>query len=200
MEIVKEYILQNWILVLILSAFAIILGTTAFLDKKATRRMYELIGFIFILSILVFIEFLIDNDPQYRSLRLVLMAIRYSATPIIIAQVLFALVKKLKAFIFIPALITLAIDIISIFTGIVFSVDDAGELQIGDKVYLCIHNIQNETRIAIPIEVDEYSVATIKGLYNSVSSGEYDIEFLAQVGKITSVYKAVRFFILLNKE
>ena len=137
MEIVKEYILQNWILVLILSAFAIILGTTAFLDKKATRRMYELIGFIFILSILVFIEFLIDNDPQYRSLRLVLMAIRYSATPIIIAQVLFALVKKLKAFIFIPALITLAIDIISIFTGIVFSVDkETNDLVRGPIGYL----------------------------------------------------------------
>ena len=78
--------------------------------------------------------------------------------------------------------------------------NDAGELQIGDNVYLCIHNIQNETRIAIPIEVDEYSVATIKGLYNTVSNGEYDIEFLAQVGTITSVYKVVRFFILLNKE
>ena len=73
--------------------------------------------------------------------------------------------------------------------------NDAGELQIGDKVYLCIHNIQNETRIAIPIEVDEYSVATIKGLYSSISSAQNDLEFLAQVGTITSVYKAVRFFI-----
>ena len=80
------------------------------------------------------------------------------------------------------------------------NLNDAGELQIGDKVYLCIHNIQNETRIAIPIEVDEYSVATIKGLYTSISSTENDIEFLAQVGNTTSVYKAVRFFILLNKE
>ena len=73
--------------------------------------------------------------------------------------------------------------------------NDANELQIGDKVYLCIHNIQNETRIAIPIQVDEYSVATIKGLYSSISSEEYNLEFLAQVGTITSVYKAVRFFI-----
>ena len=73
--------------------------------------------------------------------------------------------------------------------------NDANELQIGDKVYLCIHNIQNETRIAIPIQVDEYSVATIKGLYSSISSEEYNLEFLAQVGNITSVYKAVRFFI-----
>ena len=78
--------------------------------------------------------------------------------------------------------------------------NDSGELKIGDKVYLCMHNIQNKTRIAIPIEVDEYSVATIKGLYTSISSTENDIEFLAQVGNTTSVYKAVRFFILLNKE
>lgn len=81
----KSYILHNWILVLILSTFVIILATTAFLDKKATRRTYELIGFIFLLSITVFIEFWFEGDINYKWLRLVLMAIRYSATPIIIA-------------------------------------------------------------------------------------------------------------------
>ena len=76
--------------------------------------------------------------------------------------------------------------------------NDSKELKIGDKIYLCIHNIQNQTRIAFPIEVDEYSVATIKGIYSKFSNLDSNIEFLAQVGSTTSVYKAVRNCLLLN--
>ena len=76
--------------------------------------------------------------------------------------------------------------------------NDASDLKIGDTIYLCIHNIQNKTRIAFPIEVDEYSVATIKGIYNKINSNDSDIEFLAQVGTTTSVYKTVRNVIILN--
>ena len=76
--------------------------------------------------------------------------------------------------------------------------NDSKELKIGDKIYLCIHNIQNQTRIAFPIEVDEYSAATIKGIYSKFSNLDSNIEFLAQVGSTTSVYKAVRNCLLLN--
>ena len=124
MDMLKEYIVQNWVLILILVAFVIILATTAFLDKKATRRTYALIGTIFALSVSVFVEFYFENDPNYRMLRLVLMALRYSATPFIIAQILFALVKRLKPFVFIPAVALLVLDIVSIFTGIVFSINE----------------------------------------------------------------------------
>ena len=77
------------------------------------------------------------------------------------------------------------------------SSDDSSGLKVGDTVYLCIHNIQNKTRIAIPIEVDEYSVATIKGLYNKINI-EGTLELLAQVGTLTSVYKAVSNYVILN--
>jgi hypothetical protein len=68
---------------------------------------------------------------------------------------------------------------------------DSGELEIGDTAYLCIHIIGKSTRIAIPLEVDEYNVATIKGLYQQVSSDNNNIELLAQVGGTTSVFKSV---------
>ena len=48
---IKEYLLQNWSLILILSAFAIALRITVFLDKKAIRRMYILIVGVFLLSL-----------------------------------------------------------------------------------------------------------------------------------------------------
>ena len=119
----KGYLLQNWPLILILLAFFISLLTTVFLDKKTVRRMYILIGAVFLLSIIVFVEFYIVDMPKYKILRTVLMAIRYSATPLITAQIVFTLVKRLRWFIFIPALVLIILNIVSIFTGIVFSID-----------------------------------------------------------------------------
>ena len=51
---IKEYLLQNWPLLLVLAAFAIALSITVFLDKKTIRRMYILIVGVFLLSIVVF--------------------------------------------------------------------------------------------------------------------------------------------------
>ena len=121
---------------MILAAFAIVLGTTGFIDKKATRRLYVLIGIVFVLSISVFIEFYYENESSFRTARAVLMAIRYSATPFIIAQIIYALIKKLKGYIFIPAGILFVVDIVSIFTGIVFSVDENNDLVRGPLGYL----------------------------------------------------------------
>ena len=135
MEAFKTYLLQNWILVLILAAFAIILATTAFVDKKTTRRFYVLIGSVFALSVLVFVEFYYGSDPQYVTLRTVLMSIRYSATPFIVALVIFALVKRQRWFVFIPAVLLLVINIVSIFTGIVFKIDSSNTLIRGPLGY-----------------------------------------------------------------
>lgn len=136
MDVFKSYILQNWVLILVLIAFFIMIKTSAFLDKKATRRTYILIGIVFVLSILVFIEFYYGKDIDFRTARTVLMAIRYSSTPFIIAWIIYTLIKKQKSFIFILASILLIIDIVSIFTGIVFKVDDANQLVRGPLGYL----------------------------------------------------------------
>ena len=124
-----EYITQNWPLILILLAFVISLVTTVFIDKKRRIRMYILIGAVFLLSIVVFIEFSIAKDiTELRPLRVAMMAIRYSATPLILALVTFAMVKRMRWFVFIPALLQLILNVVSIWTGIVFSVNEANEL------------------------------------------------------------------------
>ena len=122
-----DYILQNWVLILVLAAFSIALRYTVFLDAVTIRRMYVLIAGIFLLSIVVYLEFLLADQGTGRDLRAVLIAIRYSATPFIIAQVLFTLIKKQHWFMFVPAIVLTAVDFVSIFTGIVFRFDDAGE-------------------------------------------------------------------------
>jgi len=125
---VSNYFLENWALILILLAFTAILKTTVFLDRKTIQRMYVLIVLAFLLSIVVYIEFLLADQTGCRNLRLVLMAVRYSATPFIIAQVIFALVKKFRAYILVPAIALALVDFVSIFTGVVFGVD-------GDNVF-----------------------------------------------------------------
>lgn len=125
---IKDYLLQNWPLILILLAFVISLFTTVFLDKKTITRMYILIAAVFLLSIVVFLEFYFADKHEYKTARIILMSIRYSATPLIMSQVTFTLVKRLRWFIFIPALVQLVINVISIFTGIVFALDDNNEL------------------------------------------------------------------------
>ena len=123
----KDYISQNWPLILVLLAFVISLVTTVFLDKKTRIRMYILIAAVFLLSIVVFVEFgITKGNPDLRDLRIALMAVRYSATPFILALITFALVKRMRWFIFLPALAQTILNIISIWTGIVFSLDKDG--------------------------------------------------------------------------
>ena len=134
--IVKEFIIQNWPLILILLAFIISLVTTVFLDKKTITRMYILVASVFLLAIVVFIEFYIADRADLKNLRIALMAVRYSATPLIIALIIFALVKRLRWFIFIPALALVVVNFISIFTGIVFGIDENNKLVRGFLGYL----------------------------------------------------------------
>lgn len=132
----KEYLLHEWALILILGAFAAALKMTVSLNRRTIRRMYVLIGEIFLLSAIVFVEFYYTNRGMNRNLRVVLMAVRYSATPVFIAQVIHALVKTRRGYVFIPAAALAVIDIISIFTGIVFSLGNDNVLHRGPLGYL----------------------------------------------------------------
>lgn len=124
MEYFLKYLIQNWSLILILVAFAIALFITVFLEKQVIRRLYVLIVAVFLLSIVVFVEFEYVAYSEHRILRSILMAIRYSATPLIISQLIFTLVKRQTRYIFAPAFVLTIIDFISIFTGIVFWIDE----------------------------------------------------------------------------
>ena len=136
MDMFKEYITQNWALILVLIAFTIMLIITVFLDKKTIRRLFILIGFIFLLSISVFFEFYLLGEKKYLEVVKVLVCIRYSATPFIISLILFALVKLKLWKVMLPAILLAIINIISIFTGIVFSIDSNGNLVRGVIGYL----------------------------------------------------------------
>ena len=123
---IKELILQNWASTLILIAFAILVETNVFLNQKTRIRMCVLIVSVFLLSLIVFAEFYLENLNEHTGLRSVFMAIRYSATPFIIAMTLYTLAKKERLFVFIPAMLIAVINFVSISNGIVFSLKDIG--------------------------------------------------------------------------
>lgn len=131
-----DFVRQNWALILISIAFVIFLTVTELQDKSFTKRMYILIAGVFLLSVAVFTEFYLADIGGYIIPRTLLMAVRYSATPAIVSMILFALQKKMRWFIIIPALFLIVINIISIFTGVVFSLADDGTLQRGPLGYL----------------------------------------------------------------
>ncbi len=133
---IKEYLLQNWSLLLILAAFAIALHITVFLDKKTIRGLYVLVAGIFLLSLAVFTEFESAAVAEHRLLRGVLMAIRYSATPFIISQLIYTLIKKQTWYIFIPSILFAAVNFLSIPTGIVFRIGEDNSFSRGPLGYL----------------------------------------------------------------
>ncbi len=136
MDALKDYIIYNWALILVLIAFVIMLMITVFIDKKTKIKMYILIGVVFLLSIIVFIEFYLVNLKIAPEVCNVLVAIRYSMTPIIIALIIIATVKQMRWYIVIPALVLAIINIVSIFTGIVVRFDDDCNLKRGVLGYL----------------------------------------------------------------
>ena len=136
MNVFLEYLTQNWPLIMVLVAFAIALRVTVFLDKHTIIRLYVLMLVVFALSITTYTEFHLSEINQYREARIVMMAIRYSATPIILSLILFTLVKRARWYVLIPAGLLAIINIISIWTGIVFTLDEAGNLVRGALGYL----------------------------------------------------------------
>ncbi len=136
MDLIKDFILQNWSLFLILLAFMIMLKITVFLDQKVIRRMYFLIALICVLSICVFVEFRLESLSIYPNIRIVLMAIRYSATPVLIAQIIYTLVIRQHWSIFIPSILLIFVDFLSIKNGIIFSVTEDGAFKRGPLGYL----------------------------------------------------------------
>ncbi|MBO7662601.1 MAG: diguanylate cyclase [Clostridia bacterium] len=132
----RNYILQNWALILVSIAFVISLKTTGFRDKPTVRRMYCLIAGVFLLSVVVFTEFYLVDLGGYILERTILMAIRYSATPLIVALLLYTLKKNQKQHVFIPALLLIVLNIISVFNGIVFKLESDGTLVRGPLGYI----------------------------------------------------------------
>ncbi len=214
MEIIKEYLLYNWALILVLLAFVITLSITVFLKKKTVKRMYMLIATVFLLSFVVFFEFYFGDIHKYNTVRSVLTAIRYSATPIILSIVLFELLKKKYWYIMLPSFILAIINIISIFTGIVFSINDDSLMVRGPLGYLpyigvgvyafllvfVLFKQSNKTSAEI-IPIAFLAFALLTGIiFPFIIGKDYSKIFVTTVGIALFVYYVFLILQLTNKD
>ena len=80
----------------------------------------------------------------------------------------------------------------------------SNKLKIGEDIVLCIHllNFNKEEplnkKIGIRVKVDEYSVISIDGIYQEYynrikNDTNSNIELLAQISNVTSIYTSVSF-------
>ena len=214
MNVFLEYLLQNWALILILLAFVIMLRITVFLDKHTVIRMYVLIAYVFLLSICVYTEFHLQEIGGHINARLWMMFIRYSSTPIILSLILFALVKRAKWHALLPAGLLAVVNLISIWTGIVFGLDEAGGLVRGALgylpyigvgvysvalVYLLIKQSNKQATEIIPIVFMAATFAT--GLvFPFVMGREYSKIFCASIGIGLFVYYVFLILLLTKKD
>lgn len=96
--------------------------------------------------------------------------------------------KKFSFFFLISLMIFLEINI-TLAYDLKCRESDSEDLKLGKSVILCIHILEKGVRVAAPLEIDEYSVVSIKDIYSSVVNNT-NITFVAQIGDVTSVYSA----------
>ena len=133
----REYIYHNWPLLLVLAALIVSLKTTVFVDRVTIRRNVVLIVTLFLLSLSVFVESWLTGRGELRNLLIFLAGIRYSVTPFIIALIILTLTGETGWWkIYIPAIANAGVNLISLFTGIVFTYREDASLQRGPLGYL----------------------------------------------------------------
>lgn len=200
--IFTEYVIENWPLLMILLGFTASLITTVFLNKTTVLRMYALIAEVFILSILVFIEFRLVDDGEHLTTRAILIAIRYSSTPFLIAQIIYTIIKRQRWYIFIPAIITTIINFISLPTGVVFFFDESGAMKRGPLglvpyimigvycVWLVALMIRNSSKLAFErIPIIYFGFSFFAGLIMPFLIGkDYSKLFCSTIGISIYVY------------
>ena len=69
------------------------------------------------------------------------------------------------------------------------------QLKVGEEVVLCIHILDrsknHRNRMAIKVIADEYSVVSLDGTHSKFFDARGNVEFLAQIGNVTSVFTSV---------
>ncbi|MBP5533852.1 MAG: GGDEF domain-containing protein [Lachnospiraceae bacterium] len=107
-------------LILILVAMTILIHTTVHLSKDMIRNLMILIIYLFVLSVVDYIEVYLGNLQFYSVWRSILTCVKYIVPALMLAQILvtFSGVKNIYAYL--PAGINGAICLISVFTGWVF--------------------------------------------------------------------------------
>ena len=113
------YLDDNWALILLLVALAILNLTTVHFSKRVVFSVFFAIGLIAVLSVVEYIEVWLGQQATYSIWRAILTALKYSIPPFLLVQIGIFVFRQ-KIYIFLPAVVLLILCLISVPTGIVF--------------------------------------------------------------------------------
>jgi len=123
--IIKEYITDNWGLLVLLAGFFLILSTDVHLERKIVHRIVLIVSLLFIYSVSCHLESYYGTLEHYSIMRAVLSAADYSLVSFILVNVALILFPGRKRWLYLPAVLNAAASFISIPTGIVFYFSEA---------------------------------------------------------------------------
>ena len=107
-------------LILILVAMTILIHTTVHLSKGMTRNLMILIVYLFVLSVVDYVEVYLGNLPVYFVWRSILTCVKYIIPAMMLARIIVTFSDAKKIYVFSPAIVNACICLISIFTGWVY--------------------------------------------------------------------------------
>lgn len=110
-------------LLLLLVAMTILIHTTVHLSKRMIRNLMILIIYLFVLSVVDYVEVYLGNLPYYSAWRAFLTSVKYVIPSLMLAEIIVIFSDIRNFLVFLPAIINGCISVLSIFTGWVFSFD-----------------------------------------------------------------------------
>ena len=138
---IQGYIGANWPLIVIIIGFWLLLLGNIFLSKEKVSGFRNIIYMIVFFSIVDYIEDWLASRDTYTIWRSILTATKYSVPQLVLAQTTTILFDRVKKYIYIPAVITIAINYSSIFNHIVFVIhkndNSFGRGRLGYLPFVC---------------------------------------------------------------
>ncbi len=136
MDLLGSFFETNWALLLLASAFLIMIQATVHLNKKATVLMLVVVLLVAVLTVVEFAEVTLGNSETYSIWRTVLSGLKYIIPSFILAVISCVILSEVKWILFIPAAINAALCLISIGTGWVFRIKPDNHFERGPIGYL----------------------------------------------------------------
>ena len=125
MNIITDFLIDNYILLVMLVGMFIITLFDVYLDRSMIFKLRTVLGLILLLAIFDHLETYTGNLEHFTRWRIVLSILCYSLRPTIILMLIFIVSPKISKLIAIPAVLNLLICSTAFFTDIAFSFDTA---------------------------------------------------------------------------
>ena len=123
MKIFMDYLVNNYVLLIMLIGIIFLSIYDVFLDKSMVFKLRLACYTLFTLSVFEGLETYCANLETFTRWRIFFSAVCYSLRPVVILIIIFLVYAKTKKYIIIPAIINVFFSFSAFFTGVVFTFD-----------------------------------------------------------------------------